>query len=220
MSCVSSLTVYTARSVMSETLRPPPPLGGGVGGRGLRLPLPSGERGGVRGLRLPLPSGERAGVRGLRLPLPSGEGAGVRGTAGVRVQCLDDTLQNAFEILKDVIVPESEDPIAVTFQHRGTLGVSRVVNRVLASIELDQTPGLGTAEICNVPADRMLTPKLETEESTVTEARPQSLLGVGLTLPERSRSPHPALSPKGRGFPKYPFRTPSPFQGEGRGEGA
>jgi hypothetical protein len=78
--------------------------------RGFLFPLPSGERVGVRGLLLPLPSGERVGVRGLLLPLPFGERAGVRG-----LQSFSNPHQNAFEILKDVIVPESEDPIAVTF---------------------------------------------------------------------------------------------------------
>jgi hypothetical protein len=149
----------------------------------------------------------------LILPLPSRE------RAGLRVECLDDTLQKTFEILKDVIVPESEDPIAVTFQRGSALGVAHPVVRVLASIELDHKSGLGTAEICNVPADRMLTPKLETEESTVTEAHPQSLFGVGLALPERSRSPHPALSPEGRGFLKtsgggeraVPHHAPHPY---------
>src|SRR5712691_367174 len=198
MSRVSSLTVYTARSVMSE----------------LPLTLPSPPAG-ARVFMLLL-----TGVRILLRPLPFGERVGVRGSAEVRVECLDDTLQNAFEILKDVIVPESKHPKTVTFQRGGALGVAHPVDRVLASIELDNKFGLGTAEICDVPADRMLTPKLEAEESTVTEARPQSLFGVGLALPERSRAPHPALSPEGRGFTNPSFKTPSPFQGEGRGEGA
>src|SRR5712692_8996532 len=116
MSRVNSLTVYTARSVMSE----------------LPLTLPSPPSG-ARVLMLPLPSRERAGVR---------------------VECLDDTLENALQILKYIIVPESEDPIAVTFQRGSALGVAHPVVRVLASIELDHKSGLGTAEICNVPADR------------------------------------------------------------------
>src|ERR1051326_4737200 len=94
-------------------------------------------------------------------------------------------------------------------------------------IELDDQLELSAAEVHDVWADGHLARELRADEPPVAKARPESALRVGLAMAEvagvvawgfpEGDSPHPALSPEGRGIDLKHWAPHPALSPEGRG---
>jgi len=87
--------------------------------------------------------------------------------------------------------------------------ISFTLNRVMPAIDFDDEPCFRTAEVDDERSDRMLAPELRCAGLPITKPPPELELDVSLITSKTpgvwSRrfsdlTPHPALSPEGRGF--------------------
>jgi hypothetical protein len=118
-------------------------------------------------------------------------------------------LQHAIEIIENLVVPKSDDAIAM----RRKLGTAPLVCRhllaMLAAIEFDHQLARGTGKVGDASADRMLTTKLPWRKA-LAQATPQhsfDIRGISAEAPRdlcsrshRHRCPHLILTfsaPKG-----------------------
>jgi hypothetical protein len=123
-------------------------------------------------------------------------------------------MQHALGVGERVVVPEAEHAIAEGLQQGSATGVVLHVRRMLAAVQLDDQLPLATAEVHDIWADGHLTRELGTEQAPIAKTRPEAAFHVGLTTTEPAgvvargfadatrqfRTPHPALSPEGRGI--------------------
>jgi len=68
-----------------------------------------------------------------------------------------------------------------------TVGVVRKLDRVLATVELDDELLFATAEVHDVRTDWNLARELVTEEALVSQSRPHPAFGVGLASSQAAR---------------------------------
>lgn len=94
-----------------------------------------------------------------------------------------DGSQHCLSIAEDVIVPETEDAVSGLGQGSRPFRIGCSVDHVLGAIKLNDEPALGTDEVHNVGADRMLTSELEIPESAISQMPPDQLLCIGRALP-------------------------------------
>src|SRR6266498_739326 len=153
----------------------------------------------------------------LRLPLPSRERVGVR--VGQR---LGDSLQHPTDVSQHFIVPEPENPIAVSFEERSTLRIGFTLTCVLPAVQFDDELYFGTTEVGDEWPDGMLAPDLGPGELPITQPPPERSLGIRLVAAKApcvssrfllNRSPPPPPSPQGGGVKGPP--PPPPPHGRG-----
>jgi hypothetical protein len=147
-----------------------------------------------------------------------GRGRGSRST-----QRPPNRLHHALGIRQDLVVPTSDHAIAAALEPGG---VRRTLLRVLAAVDFDDESCLGTKEVDDVAAYRLLAAEAETIELLAPQLRPQPNLGVGRidaqlggegrrhggmwrVAPLRTTLHVATLPLKGEG------ENPSPFEGEG-----
>jgi hypothetical protein len=100
-----------------------------------------------------------------------GRGRGSRST-----QRLPNRLHHALGIRQDLVVPKSHHAIAAALEPGGA---RRTFIRVLAAVDFDDESCLGTKEVDDVAAHRLLAAEAETIELLAPQLRPQPDLGVG-----------------------------------------
>ena len=93
-------------------------------------------------------------------------------------KCGRNCFENARHIPQHIVVPESQNPIAVIDKPFVANNIVRIV-RVLASIDLNNEPTLATDQINCVWTDRLLPDEFVTVETPRPEAIPQSRLRLG-----------------------------------------
>jgi hypothetical protein len=64
--------------------------------------------------------------------------------------------EHAVEIVEDVVIPETEDAVAVSIEFGSALVIRFFLYSVLAAIELDRELRLPARKVDDAPADRML----------------------------------------------------------------
>ena len=131
------------------------------------------------------------------------------------VQLSLDSLQDASEVFDHVIVPKTNDPVAVRLDHPRTSGIRLNRQAMLPAIQLDYQLGAPASEVRDGVADRELPEEFETIELASSQTRPKQCFRIGGTRPKRAGvGSHPSHSHR------RPNSTPSPRRGEGWGEGA
>jgi len=91
-----------------------------------------------------------------------------------------DRVENFFDALKDLGVPESEDAVAFGIEKRGTeLIVARSLD-VSGAIEFDDQTSFGRAEVGEVGADGELAAEFGIPHLAGSEMVPEDALGFGL----------------------------------------
>ena len=114
----------------------------------------------------------------------------------------EDALCNSLGIRQDVIVPEPQDAIALSFQPAATLFVVRDLLRMLPAIHFDDQPMFETDKIHDERADRLLASKLRGSDLTALELLPQPPFCVRWVIAQLPRAfgihpPIPAFPRKG-----------------------
>ncbi len=139
------------------------------------------------------------------LPLPAGERVGVRGRRGSSAQVGTEPLENAVQIVEDLVVPDADDRVS----GGSKIGVTDPIPhafRVLSAIDLDDQPCFLADEIDDVWADRHLSAELPSREPSISHGEPEFPFGIGHGAPHGARmflevhgpSPQPS-PPRGRG---------------------
>ena len=86
-------------------------------------------------------------------------------------------LENAFQILTNLIVPEPDHSISSLFECSRSKRIAIPV--VLPSVDLDDQAPIDAAEIDDVLADRPLALELQPAEPPVAQFKPHGSLGIG-----------------------------------------
>lgn len=97
-------------------------------------------------------------------------------------------LKHAFHILHHVVVPNSNDVIPFTVEPFSSLVVIGFVNRMLATIYLNEQNFVLTKEVRNITSERYLALKFCVSELATTEMPPQFHLGTRMGLPKLLRT--------------------------------
>ncbi len=84
-------------------------------------------------------------------------------------ESLNDALEHSRGISKNLVVPESQQSVALPFEVPAPSPIAIATERVLPSIQLDDKSSFRTAEIYDKRADRMLTAKLEAGQTALPE---------------------------------------------------
>ena len=73
-------------------------------------------------------------------------------------QCLKDLLQDGLRLLKDFVIPKTQDVDTAAFEHRGSMSIieSLPFGRMPSAIDFYREPGRDTVEIEDEIADNML----------------------------------------------------------------
>ncbi len=120
------------------------------------------------GARLPLPAcGERS--------VPAEGGNRVRGRIGG--EGIGYGLQHAIHIARYLMIPETQDAVAVFVQPLIPHDVPFAV-RVLAAIDFDDQPFLAANKIDNIATERLLAHKPVTFDRTGAKLIPKAQLGI------------------------------------------
>lgn len=138
------------------------------------------------------------------LALPSREGNLL---VSGQLHFLEDRFNNAIGVFEDIVIPEADDTVAVSFDHSGSRDVSRVL-RMLSTVAFNCQSQRATREVDNVISNLMLTSELETK-LLGSKSRPQAALGISHLVAQfaryasqllcsQSRTPIPSPSLKGR----------------------
>ena len=87
-------------------------------------------------------------------------------------KCGEDGFHHPVSISKDIVVPESNDLVSLTFQPRRAFRIAPNLPCMLATIDFDDEPALGTDEIDDVPSDGRLAAKEMPVELPAAQPRP------------------------------------------------
>jgi hypothetical protein len=98
----------------------------------------------------------------------------------MHTQSESNALKNAISVREDLVVPEPQHSVALSFEEVGPHGVRTPLKRVLAAVKLDDELGFGAAEIRDEGADGMLSPELELRQPPVPQSPPQFPLCIRL----------------------------------------
>jgi|GEM_PF-5566792 len=120
-----------------------------------------------------------------------------------------NALQNAIKILKNFIVPEPDDAIAMRFDKLGSHDIARAA-RVLPAVQFDHQLELATGKVSNKITNRKLPGKLDAHlpcakmrpqaAFSISHVAAQFVRGAGQFLFSQSRTPTPNPLPQGRGL--------------------
>ena len=163
----------------------------------------------------PLPRGERATLRLAVLILsPPGRGRDPTPLGGGRVRGGTHRIQYDFHhalcVCQHVIVPETQNPIALLFQKCCAARIGCRPRIMLTTIEFDDKHVLGTNEIRDEGTNRKLATEFEIAEGTIAQMQPEAILRVGLIDAKTAGTRNVLTSRHER-----PLTQPSPQRGEG-----
>jgi hypothetical protein len=103
-------------------------------------------------------------------------------------RCIDG-LKHAGHVLENVVVPESQDAIAVRLEIPGACFIRPMVG-VLPAVGFDDKLELMAGEIGEVRADRRLTPEVVLLERRLPQMLPKLLFGFGRIAAQDARAGH------------------------------
>jgi hypothetical protein len=87
--------------------------------------------------------------------------------------------QDVIRAQQGVVVPESQDSIAVDAKLAAAFDVVSLLLQVLPTIQLDNQPRFDAGEIGDIPRNGMLTPEFESAEIASTQEPPKMAFGIG-----------------------------------------
>ena len=89
--------------------------------------------------------------------------------------------QNSFEIVEQLIIPESQHLDSGTRQCFGSLGVIGFLRLIImtAAIQFDRQLDIVAVKIKDEPPERMLAPKFDSAKPPTAQQMPEKLLGIG-----------------------------------------
>lgn len=90
-----------------------------------------------------------------------------------------DRLQNTFEVLEDVVVPEPDDAKSVRFEPCSSLGVGFGALSMLSAVDFDDEALAQGTEIDDVTTEGMLAAKPYASDLAPSNGPPEATLGVG-----------------------------------------
>lgn len=132
-----------------------------------------------------------------------GEGLGVAGD----LNFLADDFQHAVGIAEDVVVPETDNAVAVGFDQFCAFDVGGVV-RVLPAIEFDDKAQAAAGEVGDVWADGILEDKFGVFDLSVADALPQPFFDLGAVAAQGAGDAcHPAACHNQLPLPSGEFRV-------------
>ena len=131
------------------------------------------------------------------------------GPVGVEGEFFGDPLNNAVGVLQDIVVPETDDAVAVAFDHSGARFVGRAI-AVLAAIDFDHQFEAAAGEVGDGTANLEFAGELN-PQLLGAQPRPQALSRVGRFPPKflrhwrkalfrHSNAPSKLPSPLGKGW--------------------
>ena len=103
---------------------------------------------------------------------------------GGSAKCSKNRAQHTFRVGEHVVVPETDDTIALRLD---PAGAGLVILRMLSTVDFDNELDLGAKEIDDVGSQRMLASEAETFELSSAQVRPKSDLGIGRRQPQFAR---------------------------------
>ena len=108
---------------------------------------------------------------------------------------IEDSLCNCLGIRQNVVVPESQDAIALSLQPPGTLFVVGDLLRMLATIHFDNHSAFKTHKIHDERAKRLLAAKFYCGDLSPLELLPETPFCVRQVFAQLSRVPgiHPPI---------------------------
>jgi hypothetical protein len=88
--------------------------------------------------------------------------------------------EHTIHVVRNVIVPETKDPVALSFEPCRPGGIAgRILSgRMLRAINLDHKACGQTCEVCNVIADRNLPSKMTARQWQTAQRAPQALFRI------------------------------------------
>lgn len=98
---------------------------------------------------------------------------------------LADGFQNAVGVAEHIVVPETDDAVAMGFDQFGAFDIGGIIG-MLAAIEFDDEAQAATGEIGDVWADGVLEDELCAFDLPVADALPQPFFGFGAIAPQRA----------------------------------
>ena len=113
----------------------------------------------------------------LRPPKPLGEGGwrgGVGGGGCLGIDSCIDHRENTRDVFTDLVIPESQNTIAIRFEVLRAQLIGLAVS-MLAAIQLDHNSQLMTGEVGEVRTDRRLTPEMVLLEWRLPQMLPEFL---------------------------------------------
>ena len=108
----------------------------------------------------------------------------MRGRAG---QGLQNHLKYAFHILQDIIVPETQGPVAHQLELKRPAFVINHLIAMLSAVQLHDQASVRTGEIGDVRADLVLATEFPALQTSVAQVVPKQLFGIGLASAESTR---------------------------------
>ena len=99
-----------------------------------------------------------------------------------------DDRYDSLGIGQDIIVPESENTIAVPLEPGSAFLIGIYSHCMLPTVELDDEKSFHGRKVCNVGADGRLAAKLDAFEVTISKMLPKLLFRVGRLLTQLSRA--------------------------------
>jgi len=167
-----------------------------------------------------LPGGGSIGVRNLTASPPSLSSPS-RGEGFFRAERIADRPESPVRIAEHIVIPESQYTISAPFEPLGAFRIADFIDRVLAPVDFDDQPRLGTEKIDDVSADRLLAAKAKSVELVASKPRPKSNFGIRWRLAQTSsgRQNH-GLMFAFRASRHYPPPYPPPRGGRGIGRAA
>lgn len=102
----------------------------------------------------------------------------------VRTSNLANLFKYRLRFSQYLMIPETQDTIASTFQITFTLLIVFRLLLMLTTVQLDDQPAFGADEVNDIRANGFLPFELQTKEAVSTQAIPETLLGVGHPAPQ------------------------------------
>ncbi len=90
---------------------------------------------------------------------------------------MENSFEDAFQVLEDIGIPESQYFQSLIFQIILPYLVGIFLTEVCLAIEFDDEGSHGTIEVGDVRLNDVLTPESEPTESPATKLRPKDFLG-------------------------------------------
>jgi hypothetical protein len=96
-----------------------------------------------------------------------------------QIQASHDVFQYIRDPQQNIVIPISQDPITLCFQHKGSPLVVSSLLDMLTTIQLDDQLQLMTQEVGNVTCYRDLSSELKTTQLLQSKMLPEAALGIG-----------------------------------------
>lgn len=142
-------------------------------------------------------------------PTPSLEGGGFSALVAGEGDFLGYRLEHAVSVFEDVVVPETDHPVAVRFDRAGSRCVG--VGGVLAAVAFDGQAQRSAGEIDDMLIYRKLPGEFDPTKLAAAQVRPQAAFRIShvisqparcasQSLPRHRRTPIPNPFPRGKGL--------------------